>query len=43
MLRIGECFGNLGRADAAQTFYQGVLRNHPGTDAAAEARSRLGQ
>lgn len=41
MLRIGECFGQLGRADAAQTFYQGVIRNHPGSEAAAEARARL--
>ena len=41
MLSIGECFAQLGRADAAQTFYQGVIRNHPGSEAAAEARARL--
>lgn len=41
MLRIGECFEGLGRGDAARTFYEGVVRNHPGTDAAKEAKRKL--
>lgn len=41
MLRIGECFDGMGRADAAETFYDGVVRNFPGTDAAKEAAAKL--
>lgn len=41
-LRIGECFEGLGRKDAADTFYQGVIRNHPNSDAANSARQKLG-
>lgn len=38
MLRIGECFDGMGRKDAAATFYDGVLRSYPNSDAAKEAR-----
>jgi TolA-binding protein len=41
MLRIGECFEGMGRADAALTFFEGVERNYPGSDAAREAAKRL--
>lgn len=39
MLRIGESFDGLGRGDAADTFYDAVLRNFPNSDAASEAKS----
>lgn len=41
MLRIGECFDAMGRPDAAVTFYEGVDRKFPGTDAAKEAKRLL--
>ena len=41
MLRTGECFDGMGRRDAAKTFYDGVVRNFPGSDAAAEASKHL--
>lgn len=41
MLRIGECFEGMGRADAADTFYEGVVRTYPDAEAAGEARERL--
>ena len=43
MLRIGECFAAMGRAEAADTFYDGVVRKFPGTDAAKEAARHLKQ
>ena len=43
MLRIGECFDGMGRADAAKTFYEGVVRNFPSSDAARDAKRRLEQ
>lgn len=41
MLRIGECFEGMGRSDAADTFYEGVVRTYPEAEAAGEARERL--
>jgi TolA-binding protein len=41
MLRIGECFAGMGRADAAKTFYEGVVRNFPSSEAAREAKQHL--
>jgi tol-pal system protein YbgF len=43
MYKIGECFAEMGRADAAKTFYEGVVRNYPQSEAAKEAKVRLGQ
>jgi TolA-binding protein len=41
MFKIGVCFDEMGRADAAKTFYEGVQRNYPQSEAAAEAKGRL--
>ncbi len=43
MLRIGECFDGMGRASDAKTFYEGVVRNFAGSDAAREATRKLGR
>jgi len=40
MLRIGDCFEGMGRSEAAQTFYDGVIRNYPASEAATEAKTR---
>lgn len=42
MLRIGECFDELGRPDGARTFYDGVVRKYPDTEAARLAKQKLG-
>jgi tol-pal system protein YbgF len=41
MLRIGECFDGMGRNDASKTFYEGVVRNFPSSEAAKEAKRKL--
>ncbi len=41
MLRQGECFGELGQNDNAQLFFQEVIRVHPGTPAAKDAKKLL--
>jgi TolA-binding protein len=41
MLRIGECFAGLGRAQDAKYFFEGVMAKYPGSDAALDARSKL--
>lgn len=41
MLRIGECFDGMSRPKDAKPFYDGVVRNYPGTDAAKEAAAKL--
>lgn len=41
MLRIGECFVEMGRADAGAAFFEGVKTKFPGTDAAREAAKKL--
>jgi TolA-binding protein len=43
MFRIGECFVGMERPDAAEAFFDGVIRNFPNTDAAKEASTRLGR
>lgn len=41
MLRIGECFDGMSRPKDAKPFYDGVVRNYPGTPAAKEATTKL--
>lgn len=43
MLRIGECFDGMGRPGDARTFYQEVVRNFAGSEAAREASRKLGK
>ena len=41
LFRIGECFEAQGRADAARTFFEGVVRKYPSTEAARAPKKRL--
>lgn len=42
MLRQGECFEGLGKADVAKTFYCDVIRVYPKSKAAKEAKPKCG-
>jgi TolA-binding protein len=41
MLRQGECFAAMGQVDNAKLFYEEVVRQHPKTDAAKQAKATL--
>jgi tol-pal system protein YbgF len=43
MLRQGECFAALGRRDAAEIFWNDVVRSYPKSKAAKEAKTRLAE
>lgn len=43
MLRQGDCFDGLGQKDNARLFWDGVIQRFPRSDAAKEAKSRLGR
>ncbi|MCB9694245.1 MAG: tetratricopeptide repeat protein [Alphaproteobacteria bacterium] len=43
MLRQGECFEGLGQTDNARLFYDGVIQRFPKSEAAKEAKKRLGR
>lgn len=43
MLRQGECFDGLGQTDNARLFWDGVIQRFPKSDAAKEAKKRLGR
>jgi TolA-binding protein len=42
MLRQGEGFEARGQADGARIYYEGLINNYPRSDAAKDARTRLG-
>ncbi|MCB9674819.1 MAG: tetratricopeptide repeat protein [Alphaproteobacteria bacterium] len=43
LLRQGECFEGLGQEDNAKLFYDGVIQRFPKSDAAKEAKKKLGR
>ncbi len=43
MLRQGECFAALGRRDAAEIFWNDVVRSYPKSKAAKEAKAHLAE
>lgn len=43
MLRQGECFDGLGQTDNARLFWDGVIQRFPKSEAAKEAKKRLGR
>lgn len=43
MLRQGECFEGLGQNDNARLFFDGVIQRYPKSDAAKEAKKKLGR
>lgn len=43
LLHQGDCFAGLGQTDNARLFYDGVIQRYPKSEAAKEAKKRLGR